>query len=161
MKKLLIFLLIPLFSFSQVKLTDESVVEHINSFFNALNIKNYDKKLLKQKVTNDFVIFEMGDKFTLDEFTNFIELSGFLEWDSTEWILSDFKISIDSSSAHVSYLNTGTFVYPNPYKEGVTLKEDKKWLESVYIVLDGEDLKIKFLQSDDIYSKISVLRKSL
>ena len=161
MKKLLIFLLIPLFSFSQVKLTDESVVEHINSFFNALNIKNYDKKLLKQKVTNDFVIFEMGDKFTLDEFTNFIELSGFLEWDSTEWILSDFKISIDSSSAHVSYLNTGTFVYPNPYKKGVTLKEDKKWLESVYIVLDGEDLKIKFLQSDDIYSKISVLRKSL
>lgn len=161
MKKLLIFLLIPLFSFSQVKLTDESVVEHINSFFNALNIKNYDKKLLKQKVTNDFVIFEMGDKFTLDEFTNFIELSGFLEWDSTEWILSDFKISIDSSSAHVSYLNTGTFVYPNPYKEGITLKEDKKWLESVYIVLDGEDLKIKFLQSDDIYSKISVLRKSL
>ncbi len=161
MKKLLIFLLIPLFSFSQVKLTDESVVEHINSFFNALNIKNYDKKLLKQKVTNDFVIFEMGDKFTLDEFTNFIELAGFLEWDSTEWILSDFKISIDSSSAHVSYLNTGTFVYPNPYKEGVTLKEDKKWLESVYIVLDGEDLKIKFLQSDDIYSKISVLRKSL
>ena len=46
------------------------------------------------------------------------------------------------------------------HQKGVTLKEDKKWLESVYIVLEGEELKIKFLQSDDIYSKISVLRKS-
>lgn len=161
MKKLLIFLLLPLLSFSQEQLTEEKIIAHINEFFNALNVKNYDKELLRQKVTNDFIIFEMGDKFTLDEFTNFIESAGFLGWESTEWILSDFKVSIDNSSAHVSYLNTGTFIYPNPYKAGITLKEDKKWLESIYIVLDGDDLKIKFLQSDDIYSNISVFRKSL
>ena len=30
-----------------------------------------------------------------------------------------------------------------------------------FVVREGEDLKIKFLQSDEIYSKVSVLRKSL
>ena len=160
MKKFLIFLLVPLFSFSQEQLTEEMIIGHINEFFNALNIKNYNKDLLNQKVTDDFIIFEMGDKFTLNEFTDFIESAGFLGWESTEWFLSDFTISIDNNSAHVSYLNTGVFIYPNPYAPEVLLKENKKWLESVYIVLEGDALKIKFLQSDDIYSKVSVYRKS-
>ena len=51
MKKFLIFLLIPLFSFSQEQLTEEMIIDHINEFFNALNIKNYNKTLLSQKVT--------------------------------------------------------------------------------------------------------------
>ena len=106
------------------------------------------------------MIYEMGDKFTLNEFTDFIESAGYLGWESTEWFLSDFTISIDSNSAHVSYLNTGVFIYPNPYRREVLLKENKQWLESVLIVREGEDLKIKFLQSDEIYSKISVFKKS-
>ena len=76
----------------------------------------------------------MGDKFTLTEFTDFIESAGYLGWESTEWFLSDFTISIDSNSAHVSYLNTGVFIYPNPYRREVLLKENKQWLESVLIV---------------------------
>ena len=160
MKKFLIFLLIPLFSFSQERLTEEMITDHINEFFNVLNIKNYDKDLLSQKVTSDFIIYEMGDKFTLNEFTDFIGSAGYLGWESTEWFLSDFTISIDSNSAHVSYLNTGIFIYPNPYRREVLLKENKQWLESVLIVREGEDLKIKFLQSDEIYSKISVFKKS-
>ena len=115
---------------------------------------------MNQKVTTDFIIYEMGDKFTLNEFTDFIESAGYLGWESTEWFLSDFTISIDSNSAHVSYLNTGVFIYPNPYRREVLLKENKQWLESVLIVREGEDLKIKFLQSDEIYSKISVFKKS-
>ena len=114
MKKFLIFLLIPLFSFSQEQLTEEIIVDHINEFFNALNIKNYNKELLSQKVTSDFIIYEMGDKFTLNEFTDFIESAGYLGWESTEWFLSDFTISIDKNSAHASYLNIGVFIYPNP-----------------------------------------------
>ena len=90
MKKFLVFLLIPLFSFSQEQLTGEKIIDHINEFFSALNIKNYNKELLRQKVTSDFIIFEMGERFSLDEFTNFIESSGFLEWESTNWVLSDF-----------------------------------------------------------------------
>ena len=56
MKKFLIFLLIPLFSFSQEQLTEEMIVDHINDFFNALNVMNYNKNLLSQKVTSDFII---------------------------------------------------------------------------------------------------------
>jgi len=160
MKKFLIFLLIPLFSFSQERLAEEMIIEHINEFFNVLNIKNYNKDLLSQKVTSDFIIYEMGDKFTLNEFTDFIESAGYLGWESTEWFLSDFTVSIDSNSAHASYLNTGVFIYPNPYASDILLKENKQWLESIYVVREGEDLKIKFLQSDEIYSKISVFRKS-
>ena len=161
MKKFLIFLLIPLFSFSQEQLTEEMIIDHVNEFFNALNIKNYNKTLLSQKVTNDFIIYEMGDKFTLNEFTDFIESAGFLGWESTEWFLSDFTISIDNNSAHASYRNIGVFIYPNPYAPEILLKENKQWLESIFVVREGEDLKIKFLQSDEIYSKVSVLRKSL
>ncbi len=160
MKKFLIFLLIPLFSFSQEQLTEEMVIDHINEFFNALNIKNYNKELLSQKVTDDFIIYEMGDKFTLNEFTDFIESAGFFGWESTEWFLSDFTIFIDNNSAHASYLNIGVFIYPNPYAPEVLLKENKQWLESIFIVREGEDLKIKFLQSDEIYSKVSVFKKS-
>ena len=160
MKKFLIFLLIPLFSFSQERLTEEMIIDHINEFFNVLNIKNYNKDLLSQKVTSDFIIYEMGDKFTLNEFTDFIESAGYLGWESTEWFLSDFTVSIDSNSAHASYLNTGVFIYPNPYASDILLKENKQWLESIFVVREGEDLKIKFLQSDEIYSKISVFRKS-
>ena len=161
MKKFLIFLLIPFFSFSQEKLTEEMIIDHVNDFFNALNVKNYNKTLLSQKVTSDFIIYEMGDKFTLNEFTDFIESAGYLGWESTEWFLSDFTISIDNNSAHASYLNIGVFIYPNPYAPEVLLKENKQWLESIFVVREGEDLKIKFLQSDEIYSKVSVLRKSL
>ena len=161
MKKFLIFLLIPLFSFSQEQLTEEMIIDNFNDFFNAINVKNYNKTLLSQKVTSDFIIYEMGDKFTLNEFTDFIESAGYLGWESTEWFLSDFTISIDNNSAHVSYLNVGVFIYPNPYAPQVLLKENKQWLESIYIVLEGDKLKIKFLQSDEIYSKVSVLRKSL
>ena len=160
MKKFLIFLLIPLFSFSQEQLTEEMIIDHINEFFNALNIKNYNKTLLSQKVTSDFIIYEMGDKFTLNEFTDFIESAGFLGWESTEWFLSDFNISIDNNSAHASYLNIGVFIYPNPHAPEILLKENKQWLESIFVVREGEDLKIKFLQSDEIYSKVSVFKKS-
>jgi len=160
MKKFLIFLLIPFFSFSQEKLTEEMIIDHVNDFFNALNVKNYNKTLLSQKVTSDFIIYEMGDKFTLNEFTDFIESAGYLGWESTEWFLSDFTISIDNNSAHASYLNIGVFIYPNPYAPQVLLKENKQWLESIFIVREGEDLKIKFLQSDETYSKVSVFRKS-
>ena len=159
MKKLLILLLIPLFSFSQEQFTEEMIIEHINEFFNALNIKNYNKTLLSQKVTSDFIIYEMGDKFTLNEFTEFIESAGYLGWESTEWFLSDFTISIDNNSAHASYVNVGVFIYPNPYASEVLLKENKQWLESIFIVREGENLKIKFLQSDEIYSKITVYKK--
>jgi hypothetical protein len=47
-------------------------------------------------------------------------------------------------------LNTGIFVYPDPKDKKQLLREDVKWLESVYLVKENKKLKLKFLQSDDI-----------
>ena len=77
MKKFLVFLLIPLFSFSQEQLTGEKIIDHINEFFSALNIKNYNKELLRQKVTSDFIIFEMGERFHLTNLQILLNLQDF------------------------------------------------------------------------------------
>jgi hypothetical protein len=129
----------------------------VNNFFEALNVKNYGNGKLEESVTDDFLIFELADSYTLDEFKNFIESAGFLNWQSTQWTLSDFTISVDENSAHVSYLNTGVFIYKDPKNEGQMLREDTKWLESVYLKVDKGKLKLKFLQSDDIERVVSPL----
>ena len=142
MKKFLIFLLIPLFSFSQERLTEEMIIDHINEFFSVLNIKNYNKDLLSQTVTSDFIIYEMGDKFTLNEFTDFIESAGYLGWGSTEWFLSDFTISIDSNSAHASYLKNGRYA---------TLEMKPRRTAAGFIAGDvGSDIVISVVHPDAV-----------
>ena len=136
-------------------ITDKEVIDSVNNFFDALNVKNYGNGQLEESVTDDFLIFELADSYTLDEFKNFIESAGFLNWQSTQWTLSDFTISVDENSAHVSYLNTGVFIYKDPENEGQMLREDTKWLESVYLKVDKGKLKLKFLQSDDIERVVS------
>tara|TARA_B100000902_G_scaffold100779_1_gene103155 strand:- start:2156 stop:2644 length:489 start_codon:yes stop_codon:yes gene_type:complete len=131
-------------------ISEEEVIDSINGFFNGLNIKNYSDDSLNDFVTNDFIIFELANSFTLDEFKIFLESAGFSNWVSTDWSLTDFTISIDESSAHASYLNTGIFIYPDPKDNKQLLREDVKWLESVYLVKENKKLKLKFLQSDDI-----------
>ena len=138
-------------------ITDKEVIDSVNNFFEALNVKNYGNGKLEESVTDDFLIFELADSYTLDEFKNFIESAGFLNWQSTQWTLSDFTISVDENSAHVSYLNTGVFIYKDPENEGQMLREDTKWLESVYLKVDKGKLKLKFLQSDDIERVVSPL----
>ena len=91
-------------------ITEEEVVNSINKFFNGLNIKNYKDDSLDALVTDDFIIFELANSYTLDEFKDFIESAGFLDWVSTDWNLTDFSIYIDNYSAHARYLNTGVFV---------------------------------------------------
>ena len=138
-------------------ISEEEVIDSINEFFNDLNIKNYKDSSLDALVTDDFIIFELANSYTLDEFKEFIESAGFLDWVSTDWNLTDFTISIDNNSAHASYLNTGVFVYADPENKDQLLKEDVKWLESVYLVKDNGTLKLKFLQSDDIKRTIKPL----
>lgn len=138
-------------------ITDKEVIDSVNNFFEALNVKNYGNGKLEESVTDDFLIFELADSYTLDEFKNFIESAGFLNWQSTQWTLSDFTISVDENSAHVSYLNTGVFIYKDPENEGQMLREDVKWLESVYLKVVKGKLKLHFLQSDDIERAVSPL----
>ena len=67
---------------------------------------------------------------------------------STEWKFSDIRVSTDYNSAHISYINDGSFLS----KDGTTIKS--KWLETGYMVKTPNGLKMKFMFSDNIERKI-------
>ena len=98
-------------------------------------------------VTNDFHIFEVGNDFDLDSFDLFIKEASqtIIE---TEWTLSDFDVSLDDNSAHIAYYNKGIFKTNN----NESIYSD--WMESVYMVVENGELKLKFLQSDLINREI-------
>ena len=72
-------------------------------------------------------------------------------FNETSWELSDFVVSIDNNSAHVSYLNKGLF------KTKQNELVHSEWMESVYMVLENDELKLKFLQSDLVNEVIEAL----
>ena len=82
----------------------------------------------------------------MDELVELFQTGG-RQWISTDWKLSDFRVSLDENSAHASYVNTGVFYFE---QDGKQFRSDIKWLESVYLVRQGDQWKIKFLQSDDV-----------
>ena len=79
-----------------------------------------------------------------EEFLEFV--SGFPITES-DWELSDFRISTDINSAHISLFNTGNFVLQT---DSAKMKQKYEWLESVYMVKEDDKLKIKFYFSDNI-----------
>ena len=97
--------------------------------------------------TSDFVIYEMGEKYDLPSFLNVIKTHFKKGYISTDWSLYDFKVSIDDNTAHISYFNKGKFIF---IEKGVKKEENIVWMESVYLKYEDEELKLSFLQSDDI-----------
>ena len=83
----------------------------------------------------------MGQDFTLDTFDAFIQEAQTTTV-STSWTLSDFVVSIEEQSAHVAYLNKGLFETTEQ-----TLIHSF-WMESAYMVVQDDEIKLKFLQSD-------------
>ena len=124
----------------------DQVVQVVNRFFEGLKIKNQASKKYRQCITDDFFIFEMGKKYSMDELVGLFQ-AGDRQWISTDWKLSDFRVSLDENSAHASYVNTGVFYFE---RDGKKFRSDLKWLESVYLVKRGDQWKMKFLQSDDV-----------
>lgn len=131
---------------STTAITEEEVVETLNGFFAALDVENEDPMLIDSYVTEDFLIYEAGKIMNKAEFTEFVQGATI---DETNWVLSDFRISIDKESAHASLRNKGRFVTKTDTSEVVTNIE---WLESAYLVMEDEKLKIKFYFSDNIGS---------
>jgi len=122
-------------------ISEEEVVSKVNQFFELLDIEAYEKEKISTILTKDFQIFEMGKAWDMDEFDKFIQEASQTTV-STSWILSDYVISVDENSAHVSYRNDGVFQTKND--ETII----SYWLESVYLVKEEGELKLKFLQSD-------------
>ena len=124
-----------------VQMTEEAAIAKLHEFFKLLDIEQYDKNALSQIVTDDFHIFEMGQDFTLDTFDAFIQEAQTTTV-NTSWTLSDFVVSIEEQSAHVAYLNKGLFETTEQ-----TLIHSF-WMESAYMVVQDDEIKLKFLQSD-------------
>jgi len=148
MRKLLLIILL-LFSSNGYsnELTEEVAIAKLHEFFFLLDVDNYEKENFSKIVAKDFQIFEVGNDFDLDSFDQFInDATGAIV--ETDWTLSDFEVTLDDHSAHISYYNKGIF----KTKDNESIYSD--WMESVFMVLEDGKLKIKFLQSDLINREI-------
>ena len=125
---------------------EEEIIQVVNRFFDGLKIKNQKLKQYRRVITDDFFIYEMGKKYSIEELINLFQTPN-RKWISTDWKFSEFRVSLDQNSAHASYVNTGVFYYE---EDGKKFRSDLKWLESVYMVKSSNQWKIKFLQSDDV-----------
>ena len=142
MKKLLLIfgLIISSNSWAE-KITEQEVIAKVNQFFELLDIEVYRKEKVLTILTNDFQIFEMGKSWDMNEFDEFLQEASKTTL-TTDWVLTNFVVSLDENSAHVSYINDGIFK---------TIDNElviSNWLESVYLVKEKGELKLKFLQSD-------------
>lgn len=142
---------------AQEVVTDAAAMVTLQGFFDALSVEHHPNPRMSDWITHDFLIFEMGTSFNWAHFQDFLDEAGYATWISTKWSFSEVRVSPGERSAHISYVNTGEFVYPDPEDPGQSLIERNVWLESAYLVLDGGRLKLKFLQSDNIRREVEVL----
>ena len=93
--------------------------------------------------------------YKLDEFLNFIDpiLSSTI---STSWKLTDHIVTIDEGIAHSFHNNSGIFT--NVDENGVKTNTHMKWLESALVVNENGNLKLKYYQSENIYTKVDTIQ---
>lgn len=99
-------------------------------------------------VTDDFFIFENSRKYTRDEFVDYVKSFGEFE---AKRSFEDVVIDTDKNSAHLSLKQHGEFIVTTP--EG-KIQMIFDWLESVYMVKEQEQLKVKFYFSEAINDTI-------
>ena len=136
---------------NSLKITEDQVKETVSNFFTSIEVGS--ELNTNDYITDDFKIVELGGPYTLDEFWALIaESQGENITISRKWDLSNWSISIDVNSAHVSYKNNGTFVTSI---EGEEVTTNPVWLESGYLVLENDELKIKYFQSEEVSDYLS------
>jgi len=123
--------------------TEEEVIEIFNDMFYALD---NDLDRFENYVTDDFLIYEIGRKFNLDEFLEFVKGFGKFESNRT---FKNLRIDLDENSAHVSLEHIGEFNLESPKPDGETYLY-YEWLESAYLVKQNGELKFKFYFSQQV-----------
>lgn len=123
--------------------TEEEVMKVFNDMFYALD---NDLESYANYVTDDFLIYEIGRTFDLEEFLEFVR--GFGEFESNR-TFKNLRIDLDKNSAHVSLEHTGEFTLESPTPEGDTYLY-YEWLESAYLVKENGTLKFKFYFSQQV-----------
>lgn len=135
---------------AHAEISEKDTITTLESFFSALSVENYGNGDLEKIVTDDFVIFEMGQRFTLPEFKEFLASANYKDWVSTRWVLSNHTITSAQESSHIFYQNDGVFIFPSAGDPEKLSKQQNMWLESALVVKEGEILKLKFLQSENV-----------
>ena len=136
----------------RVSKTDAERVLH--EFFRNVDFEVYNRESFRDLITDDFHIYEAGQHMSRNDFFEFIESTHSEATLSNDWQLSDFEISNDHRSAHISYKNVGTFVSKTEDGKNSVLKFH--WLENAYFVMDGGRLKIKFIHSEELERQNSI-----
>ena len=144
-------------SIANADASDTAALDALNKFFDALSVDNYESGALENQVTDDFIIFEMGQRFTLAQFKTFLASASYKNWKSTQWTISDATVTSVNGMTHISYKNTGVFVFPSQDSSTKLTEQRNIWLESALLVVVGEQLKLKFLQSENIFREETVL----
>ena len=132
------------------EILEDAVYGVLKNFYTVLDVKNYDKQKLRKIVTDDFLVFEAARSMDIDAFHSFLTQKdpNAEPLIHTSWQLSDHRLSLDEHSAHVSYMNRGTF------QHGTTLRVTIDWMESAFLVRKDEDFKIKFINANLISKDI-------
>ena len=130
--------------------TASNLVKH---FYSLLDINKYKEGILDEVVTKDFQIFESRRIMDLASFHDYLTHTDPTADPlvKTSWTLTDFRISLDSHSAHLSYQNHGEFTH------GRSMNVSIKWMESAYITLENAKPKIKFINVNLISKKVDKL----
>ena len=136
----------------RVSKTDAERVLH--EFFRNVDFEVYNRESFRDLITDDFHIYEAGQHMSRNDFFEFIESTHSEATLSNDWQLSDFEISTDHRSAHISYKNMGTFVSRTEDEKKSVLKF--QWLENAYFVMDEGRLKIKFIHSQELQKQSSI-----
>lgn len=126
------------------QMAEQQVIQTMERFFEVLDVDNYERNLLEEVVTEDFKIFEAGEVMDIERFHAFITHvdPNVAPLSETSWTLSEFVVSLDSDSAHVSYINRGIF------KHGDEMTAKLHWMESAYLIKQSDGYKIRFLNSN-------------
>ena len=148
MKKIIAFtcFLVSSSAFS-IEVSEETAIAKLEEFFYLLDVDRYEKDDFFKVTTKDFQIFEDGLDLDRETFHEFIEeATGSVV--ETDWTLSDFKVTLGTDSAHISYYNNGIF----KTSDGESIYSF--WMESVFLVVEEGELKVQFLQSDIVEREI-------
>jgi ketosteroid isomerase-like protein len=137
MKKIaLFFLLSTQFSFAQT--TEKAEVQQvITRFFDALSVANIP--LMKAEVSDDFILLENGEIWTIDTLANKISRpkpEGYLRQNSFDFI----ETKIEKNRAYVYYKNKAEI-------SSKTRNATIKWLESAILRKEKGRWRMEFMHS--------------
>ncbi|NQW77621.1 MAG: nuclear transport factor 2 family protein [Cytophagales bacterium] len=132
----LFFLLSTQFSFAQT--TEKAEVQQvITRFFDALSVANIP--LMKAEVSDDFILLENGEIWTIDTLANKISRpkpEGYLRQNSFDFV----STKIDKNRAYVYYKNKAEI-------SSKTRNATIKWLESAILRKEKGRWRMEFMHS--------------